>query len=358
MTRPRREPIPLDPTTAAVVVDAAIAWFAEHGRDLPWRRTRDPWAVLVSEVMLQQLRVARTTPFYERFIARFPTPGALAEATLGEALKVWGDLGRYRAAAALHRAAGILVGEHGGAVPSEVGALLALPGVGAYTAGAVACFAHERDVAFLDTNARRVLHRVFVGVDVPRPTAGAASLRDLSERLVPAGRAWAWNQALIEVGALRCTARSVECGRCPMARWCVARAEMASALKAKRTVGEEPAAEGVHRRYDLADAETVVKPERRYEGTNRQFRGQVLRALREAEDVVVSIEAIGRRVRPGFGEADRPWIEGVVASLERDGLVRRAPVPPVGRGIGEERAGYDAGDGAVVERGEEGIALP
>lgn len=299
--RPVADHIPLHDVVATAVVGAAVAWFGDHGRDLAWRRTRDPWAVLVSEVMLQQLRVARTTPFYERFIARFPTPASLADATLGEALRVWGDLGRYRAAASLHRTAGTIVSEHGGRVPATVEELLALPGIGPYSAGAIVCFAHEQPVAFLDTNARRVLHRVFVGVEVPTTSVRPAQLLGLAGRLLPADGAWAWNQALIEVGALRCKARSVDCDACPLSPWCLARPEIGPALA------------GLPRRPAAV----------RYVGTNRQHRGQVLRVLREADDVVVSVDDVGRRLRPDYAPADRSWIDGVVASLEADGLVRR-----------------------------------
>ena len=328
------DPIDLDPSVASSVVAAAIDWFGEHGRDLPWRHTRDAWAVLVSEVMLQQLRVARTLPFYQRMITRFPTPASMAGASLGQVLDVWGDLGRYRAAAALHRTAGIIVSGHGGVVPRDVAELARLPGIGPYTAGAVACFAYEEPVAFLDTNARRVLHRVFVGVDVPDTTARPAQLRNLASRLVPHERAWAWNQALIEIGALRCRARSVECQACPVGEWCVARSSIGEALSA---------------------APKRVAPRTRYAGTNRQFRGQVLRVLRESVDAVVSIDDVGRRVRPTYAAADRPWIDSVVTSLERDGLIHRRQTAV--RAIGEEQAGY-AVEGATVGGVGEGISLP
>ncbi|HEV2093356.1 MAG TPA: hypothetical protein VGR18_09360 [Rubrobacter sp.] len=138
----------VDRKRARAVREALLSWFGENARDLPWRRTRDPWRVLVSEVMLQQIQVKRAIPFYERFLERFPTVEALAEAPLSDAIRVWGDLGRYRRVVSLHRTARILVEEHGGEVPSDPDALLKLPGIGPYTAGAVACFAYERDVPF------------------------------------------------------------------------------------------------------------------------------------------------------------------------------------------------------------------
>ena len=127
---------------------ALASWFRENGRDLPWRRTRDPWRILVSEVMLQQIQVARAIPFYESFLERFPTVGSLASSPIAEAIRAWGDLGRYRRVVNLHRTARIVVEEHDGLIPSDPGVLVTLPGIGPYTAGAVACFAFEKDVAF------------------------------------------------------------------------------------------------------------------------------------------------------------------------------------------------------------------
>ena len=125
---------------------ALISWFRENGRDLPWRRTRDPWRILVSEVMLQQIQVVRAIPFYERFLERFPTVETLSAAPLAEAIRAWGDLGRYRRVVNLHRTARIVVEEHDGRIPADPDVLVKLPGIGPYTAGAVACFAFERDV--------------------------------------------------------------------------------------------------------------------------------------------------------------------------------------------------------------------
>ncbi len=176
---------------------ALISWFRENGRDLPWRRTRDPWRILVSEVMLQQIQVVRAIPFYERFLERFPTVETLSAAPLAEAIRAWGDLGRYRRVVNLHRTARIVVEEHDGRIPADPDVFVKLPGIGPYTAGAVACFAFERDVPFFDTNMHRVLHRVFFGPEVPQPAAKAGELLSLAAGLVPVGEGWAWNQAVV-----------------------------------------------------------------------------------------------------------------------------------------------------------------
>src|SRR5919202_7143469 len=206
---------------------ALISWFERNARDLPWRRTRDPWRVLVSEVMLQQIQVQRAVPFYERFLARFPTVEALAGAPLAEAIRVWEDLGRYRRVVYLHRTARIVVGEHECSIPSDPDELVKLPGIGPYTAGAVACFAYERDAAFLDTNMRRVLQRFFFGLKAAEP-ANDRDLLGIATELVPPGHGCRWNQALMETGALLCPAHSPRCDQCPLREGCRARAEAAS----------------------------------------------------------------------------------------------------------------------------------
>ena len=153
------------------VGEALLSWFEENARDLPWRRTRDPWRVLVSEVMLQQIQVKRAVPFYERFLEHFPSAQALADARLAEAIRVWEDLGRYRRVVYLHRTARILMDEYGGEVPSDPEELVKLPGIGPYTAGAVACFAYEKDVAFGMT-----------GINAPSPASPVSSSSGGSKR--------------------------------------------------------------------------------------------------------------------------------------------------------------------------------
>ena len=177
-----------DPAEIEALRETLISWFRENGRDLPWRHTRDPYRILVSEVMLQQIQVSRAIPFYFSFLERFPTIQALAEAPIADAIRVWGDLGRYKRVVNLHKTARIVVEEFGGQIPSDLKMLLKLPGLGPYAAGAVACFAFEKDAPFADTNMRRVLHRLFFGVDVPVPSAKEEEILRLAETLVPPGR--------------------------------------------------------------------------------------------------------------------------------------------------------------------------
>jgi A/G-specific adenine glycosylase len=202
------------------------AWFRANGRDLPWRRTRDPYRILVSELMLQQTQVARVLAFYDRFLERFPDLVRLAEARPRQVREAWDGLGYYARARNLHRLARELT-RHGTApnetLPAEPAALRDLPGIGEYTAGAVACFAYERRVELVDTNVARVLRRAFApNVDVAT-AAGKREIWAIARRLLPrTGRAaWTHNQALMELGALVCTARVARCGECPVRRECV-----------------------------------------------------------------------------------------------------------------------------------------
>lgn len=197
-----------------------IRWFRANGRDLPWRRTRDPYRVLVSEVMLQQTQVQRVEGFYGRFLDRFPTLDHLAAAPPSAVRESWAGLGYYRRAANLHALARQVVAEHGGEIPSDPGTLVRLPGVGRYTAGAVATFAFERRTPAVDTNVARVLRRAFH----PRSTGarGERRLWATAEALQPRRRAdaWAFNQGIMELGALICTARRAHCDRCPVRAEC------------------------------------------------------------------------------------------------------------------------------------------
>jgi len=196
---------------------ALLRWYARHGRDLPWRRTRDPYAVLVSEVMLQQTQVSRVLDYYPRFLARYPTVEDLAGASAPAVRESWAGLGYYRRADNLRRAAALVAERHGGRFPDDVTALRTLPGVGRYTAGAVAAFAFGRDAPILDTNAARVLARVFGG---GRRRTRSARLWALAAAAIPAGRGYDFNQAIMDLGALVCRARSPGCPACPTRKAC------------------------------------------------------------------------------------------------------------------------------------------
>ena len=191
-----------------------LAWYKRNARILPWRQTRNPYAILVSEFMLQQTQVSRVLDYYPRFLKRFPTIGALARSRPKAVMEAWDGLGYYARARNLHKLAREVTRLHDGTLPDDPESLRTLPGVGRYTAGAVACFAYEKPVATVDTNVRRVLERVF----------GSKDVWTLAEQIVPkrGERAWRFNQALMELGALVCTARKPKCPECPVRSDCLA----------------------------------------------------------------------------------------------------------------------------------------
>jgi A/G-specific adenine glycosylase len=220
-----RKSTPADTRSAPVAASEfrrlLLRWFRRHGRDLPWRRTRDPYHVTVAEFMLQQTQVARVEAYYRRFLERYPTLESLARSEPAMVREAWAGLGYYRRAANLHRLARTVVEEHGGVIPSDPEHLRRLPGVGRYTAGAVASFAYERATPAIDTNVARVIRRAFHprlrrrGKDRRLWETGAALM---PRRSGPA--AWAFNQAIMELGALICTARVARCGECPVSGVC------------------------------------------------------------------------------------------------------------------------------------------
>jgi A/G-specific adenine glycosylase len=219
------EPACPDPRRLAEIRSALLGYYDVHARDLPWRRTRDPYAIWVSEIMLQQTRVDTVIAYYDRFLARFPTARALAEASEDEVLSSWSGLGYYRRARLLHAGVRDVVARYGGEVPAEPEARRDLPGVGRYTAGAIGSIAFERAEPLVDGNVARVLARLFA-IDTPPERADTlARLWALAEALVQGERPGAFNQALMELGAMICRKASPRCESCPVARHCEARAQ-------------------------------------------------------------------------------------------------------------------------------------
>jgi len=207
--------MPTLPASTATLRTELLTFFDDHAREMPWRETADPYKVWVSEIMLQQTRVETVIPYYRRWVERFPTVSALAEAPLESVLEAWAGLGYYSRARNLHKAAGVVQEECGGEVPRDLNGLRRLPGVGEYTAGAVASIAFKAAVPAVDGNVRRVLSRLF---DIEHPTA--AALRTTASDLVDPARPGDFNQALMELGATICTPRAPRCSECPVVRRC------------------------------------------------------------------------------------------------------------------------------------------
>ena len=212
---------------------AVLRWFDASARSMPWRGVTDPYAILVAEVMLQQTQVDRVRPAYLAFLDRFPTLQSLADAPRAQVIRAWAGLGYNRRAVNLQRAAQAAVTRFGGRLPDDPASLRSLPGVGEYTTAAVACFAHNAQVPVVDTNVRRVLGRFFFGQDWARQSD--RDLRALAEAALPAGMAWRWNQALMDLGATLCPARAPKCSACPLESQCQAAAHF------KSGVAERPA---------------------------------------------------------------------------------------------------------------------
>lgn len=290
MTAPTAVGVPAGP--GSTVLD----WYARHARELPWRAPdRTPWGVLVSEVMLQQTPVARVLPAWREWLARWPEPPDLAASSAGEAVRAWGRLGYPRRALRLYAAATELTERFGGVVPDDEEALRRLPGVGEYTAAAVAAFAFGRRAVVLDTNVRRVLARAEGGQEWPAGSPTRAE-RERAARLLPPDPTTSarWNVALMELGALVCTARRPDCGVCPLRRDCRWYA-----------AGRPPGA--------------LVRRGQAWEGTDRQCRGRVLARLRALpEEAALSVEELVA------GWPDPAQARRCLLSLEQDGLVQPA----------------------------------
>ncbi|MCI0546809.1 MAG: A/G-specific adenine glycosylase [Candidatus Rokubacteria bacterium] len=197
-----------------------LQWYRRHRRDLPWRSTADPYHILVSEIMLQQTQVARVIPKYHEFLARYPTLEVLSRARLREVRRAWYPLGYYHRSVHLHGIARETMARYGGRLPDAGEALRAMRGIGRYTAGAVLSFAYGQDAAVVDTNVRRVLGRIVWGERRRRRVRGERAIWTLAEAVLPPGRAYDWNQALMDFGATWCTARAPRCQPCPMRRFC------------------------------------------------------------------------------------------------------------------------------------------
>src|SRR5207253_2981976 len=215
------EPMP-SPRLRRAIRDRLLDWFATHQRDLPWRRSRDPYRIWVSEIMLQQTQVATVVPYFERFVQAFTTLACLATAEEHDVLRRWEGLGYYRRARSLHLAARQLASEHGSMVPNDPEVLSELPGMGRYTVGAVLALAFDRPMPILEANSQRVLCRLFGRDEDPRKGTARRRLWELAKSLLPKRRVGDFNQALMELGALVCTPAAPKCSACPLADKCVA----------------------------------------------------------------------------------------------------------------------------------------
>lgn len=280
------------PTITAIPARELLAWFDTAERDLPWRRPEvTPWHILISEVMLQQTPVARVEPVWREWVARWPVPSAMAKSSVGEVVRAWGKLGYPRRAMRLHECATVLARDFGDRVPDDVDTLLTLPGVGAYTARAIACFGYGQPVPVVDTNVRRVIARAVRGIADAGPSA--RDLRD-AQALLPDSKAPRYSAALMELGALVCTARGPRCAVCPLT-------------------------ECAWRTADYPELATPARQVQKYAGTDRQVRGRLLDVLR-ASDIPVTRAQLDVAWVTDTAQRDR-----ALDSLLVDGLVEQTP---------------------------------
>ena len=281
------DPVPVVPAVPVGVVEPLLAWSRTELRDLPWRATRDPWKILVSEIMLQQTQVSRVIDRWHEFLACFPTPTDCANAPTSAVIELWAGLGYNRRAVNLWRAAVQVRDDHGGALPTTVDELQSLPGIGPYTARAVAAFAYELDVGVVDTNVGRLVAR-WTGSTLTPKRAQA-----IADALVPRGEGWRWNQSLFDFAVAVCTKKEPKCGACPLQHAC-----------AWAGTGSDPA----------AGSAGVSSGQSRFEGSDRQVRGRITDALRAGP---VAIADLARYGRPADTAES---LERIASGLIADGL--------------------------------------
>jgi A/G-specific adenine glycosylase len=291
----------------SVLQERLLEWYGRFGRSrLPWRMSRDPYYTLVSEFMLQQTQVDRVIPKFEAFIARFPSVAALADASVADVLRMWQGLGYNSRAVRLHAVARAVVECFESRIPREREALLSLPGIGPYTASAIRAFAFDEDEAAVDTNIRRVVHRVTAGVEFP-PLRSTGELDREAQALVARGRGHDWNSAMMDLGASICTARAPKCLLCPLTPECAAAPIDAAALEQRR------------RRHTKPRSPQEAIP---FEQTTRFARGRIvdrLRALPPGERI--SLLDLHGELRPLLAPRSLDEVTDIVAVLHADGLV-------------------------------------
>ena len=283
-----------------------LAWYAQSGRaHLPWRMTRDPYCILVSEVMLQQTQVERVIPKYEAFIARFPDFGALAAASTADVLREWKGLGYNSRALRLKQTAQAVLERFGGAMPRTDEEMRALPGLGPYTRAALRAFAFELDDAALDTNLRRVAHRVLYGLEYP-PALNRTALDEQTRHLLPPGRAHDWNSAMMDLGATICTARAPKCLLCPLQKLCAAAPIDAAALERARV------------RHARTRSPQEAIP---FERSRRYARGRIIDRLRDLpEGARISLLDLHADLQAHLHRSPQE-VTAIVRDLSLEGLV-------------------------------------
>jgi A/G-specific adenine glycosylase len=285
-----------------MLVRAILRWYSRQGRTLPWRNITNPYRILVSEVMLQQTQVSRVREKYPVFLHRFPSIKKLATAKQREVVIAWRGMGYNNRAVRLHRLAKTVVLKYGGTLPSSFEELIALPGIGRYTAHALLASAFRKDVPIVDVNVQRLFSRVFWRMKTTADMKPVNEIWELAGELVPKQRAYDWNQALMDLGATICTARSPQCSACPLAELCLSKSAMKRATPSPRK--QEPMKDGI---------------------PHRIYRGRIIETLRQHPGRKrLRPDAVGRTIHPEYSIKHRRWLESLLTGLVKDGLIRRS----------------------------------
>ena len=304
------------PEKRPTLVRAILRWYSRQGRTLPWRlptgqagNITNPYRILISEVMLQQTQVSRVLVKYPEFLARFPSVKKLATAKQREVVIAWRGMGYNNRAVRLHRLAKIVVLKYGGTLPSSFEELIALPGIGRYTAHALLASAFRKNVPIVDVNVQRLFSRVFWRMKTTADMRPVNEIWELAGELVPNQRAYDWNQALMDLGATICTARSPQCSACPLAALCSSKSAMKRVKRSPRW--QEPMKDGI---------------------PNRIYRGRIIDALRRQNGQRrLGLDLVGRAIHPQYSSKHRPWLDSLMVGLERDGLIRRSGIERWGK---------------------------
>jgi len=274
-----------------------LRWYARHGRRLPWRDIRDPYKILIAEIMLHQTQVNRVLRLYAGFLKRFPTFRALASARQSEVVVAWKGMGYNNRAVRLHRLAKELVDQRNGRLPRHIDEWQELPGIGKYTAHALVVSVYRDDQPVVDVNIRRVFSRLFWKMRTTDATQRDGDIWALAAQVIPRRRGYRWMQALMDLGATICTARSPRCGECPVSSICASRLTMTAARPVQRK--QEPSMHGI---------------------PNRIYRGRIVETLRTSPRPLL-VRQIGPRLLPDYGARHRTWLRKLIEGLSNDGLV-------------------------------------
>ena len=276
------------------VTKSLLYWYRSNARPLPWRKTRNPYRILISEIMLQQTQVSRVLLMYPKFLKRFPNFRILARAATGDVIRAWAGMGYNNRAVRLHQAANRVIQDYDGRLPADIDLLRQLPGIGRYTAHAIACFSFGQHTAVVDTNVRRILIRLF-----PR-SARALDEWKLAESVLPKRKAYDWNQALMELGSMYCTASNPDCAGCPLNRYC-------------------PSAFQIH----STTPKVKIKKKDRVQIPNRIYRGRVVALIRTfSRHQQIESYRLLKMLRPGAAKRNQKWFSLILTGLQRDGLIQ------------------------------------